>query len=322
MKAGYDVLAIGAPICDYVLQVSDSFLEAIPGLKNGMQMIDLETIRHLINASGGLPLPVAGGSGANTAKGLARLGHRIALLGKVGQDTEGSCSLASLQRHGVIPLINQTDIPTTQVLCLVEPNGSRTFRAFIGASKELTVDDLKPELFEGVRLVHIEGYTILYDGVLEKAMELAKRVGAKVSYDMGSHELVSLYRSRILNNLRECVDLLFCNRDELAALLQLAPDRGCAELVKLCDTVVILMGKNGCLVGRGVEQHFWPAYAANTVDTTGAGDLFASGFLHGYLQELPLKTCAHYGAILGSAVTEVVGAEIPEETWDSLKLKF
>lgn len=319
---GYDVLGIGAPICDYVIRVSDAFLRKIPGTKAGMQPVDLVTLQRLIALSGQQPTIVAGGSGANTIKGLARLGHRTALAGTIGTDEAAQYALASFKAYGVTTLFTQSEIPTSQVLCLVTPSGDRTFRSYMGASREFSPDDLTSTLFQGVKLVHVEGYTILYDHLLEEAMTLAQAAGAIISYDLGSHEIVASHRERILQVIDDFVDILFCNRDEVTALLEVDIEAGCRLLRQRCQVAVILLGGDGCLIGSENAQSYYPAYTANTVDTTGAGDLFASGFLHGYLKGSPLKECAHFGSVLGSSVIQVVGAEIPNERWEQIKLSF
>lgn len=284
-----------------------------------MQEVDLETLHHLLERCQQKPLILAGGSGANTIKGLTRLGWQTALLGSIGNDAAGRTALSSLQEYGVRALFSPSDLPTTQVLCLVTPSGARTFRTYVGASRDLSTASVTPELFENVRLVHIEGYTIQYNGLVERVMQLAKAAGAMVSYDLGSHELVMAHQNRILGFLEHYVDVVFCNRDEIAALFNLDPEAGCARLRQLCKVAVVLLGKDGCIVGSGAGQRSWPAYRAKTVDTTGAGDLFAAGFLHGLLRSATLETCAQYGSLLGSSVIQVVGAEIPAETWDQLR---
>lgn len=318
-KAPYEILCIGAPICDYVLRVSDEYLDSVPGTKEGMQQIDRETLDRLIQGSGATPTLVAGGSGANTTKGLARLGHSTALWGCIGTDAAADYARKSLRAYGVTELLRTSTTPTTQVLCLVSPSGARTFRTYLGASREVSTADLHPTLFEGVKLVHIEGYAITYDGILERAMQLAKAAGATISYDVGSHDLVMAHQNRILGLLQQFVDVVFCNRDEISALLNQDPESGCARLLQLCKVAVVLLGKDGCIVGSGTGQRSWPAYEANILDTTGAGDLFASGFLHGRLMGASLEDCVRYGSLLGCSVIQVVGAEIPEPTWRRIR---
>lgn len=317
----YEVLGIGAPVIDLVLQVPDAFLKALSGTKHGMQGVSSETIQQLIAQSQSTPSLRPGGSAANTIKGLARLGHRTALFGKIGTDVYAEPLIDSLEAHGVQPLLLSSETATTQVVILVAPNGERTFRTFFGAGYELTQEELAPLLFQNVHLVHLEGYSLLNSHVFERTLEMAEAAGCTISLDLGSHEIVTSHRQRILDALPN-IDLLFCNRDELMALLQSEPEVGCDQLCELCTTVVILLGKEGCLVGRGTERTRCAAYPANVLDTTGAGDLFASGFLHGFLTGRSLELCAHFGTILGGAITEVLGAELSEKEWLSLKNRF
>lgn len=284
-----------------------------------MQPVDLSTLQRLIAMSGQTPTILAGGSCANTIKGLGRLGHKVAMAGAIGNDAAAQCVLKSFQDAHVTTLFNESTLPTSQVLCLVSPSGERTFKSYMGASRTFSSRNLSPALFQNVRLVHFEGYTILQEQLLEDAMTLAQAAGATISYDLGSHNIVSLHRERILRIIQTFVDILFCNRDEIDALLRLDVDSACQFLRDYCERAVILLGKDGCLVGSGEETVRFPAFAVDTVDTTGAGDLFASGFLHGYLLGYPLRECARFGSLLGSSVIQVIGAELPKERWEQLR---
>ena len=182
--------------------------------------------------------------------------------------------------------------------------------------------DLKREFFEGVKLVHIEGYTLLRGDLTLKAMEMAKQAGAKVSFDLASFELAGSFKKEIIDMLTHHVDILFANADETRSLTGLTPDQGCSMLKDLCDIAVVSLNKDGCLIGHGPEVMHCIAYPVEPLDTTGAGDLFAAGFLHGYLTGQSLPRCAHYGALTAAEVVQVFGAEIPDETWQHLRKKI
>lgn len=318
MNSGYEVLGVGAAMIDHVVEVDDSFLEKIHAVKGSMGSLDYSSFTRLLKQTGRQAQVRMGGSCANTIKGLSRLGHRCAFVGKLGSDPAGQAFAKSLKNSHVTPLLLNASAQTGQLVSLVTPDGERTFRDFLGASREFSAKDLTPEMFAGVKLVHIEGYTLMNEDIAIRAMELAKAAGAKVSFDLANFELVKQYQQQIVRLLSRHVDILFANQDEARMLTQKDPHQGISILRDLCDIVVTLMGPDGCWIGQGSEQHRCLAYPVAPLDTTGAGDLFAAGFLHGYLNGRPLPECAHYGALAGAAVVQVYGAELPEEKWKEL----
>lgn len=311
----HSVLGVGAPILDYLIHVSEEYLIAIGGKKGGMEVVDYETMLSIIENSGHIPKEVAGGSSTNTIKGLARLGHACAVTGKIGQDFRGEKVLKSLAALNIATHYRYSATPTAHVASLITPDGMRTMRSFLGACSEMCGEDLQPKIFEGAGLVHIEGYTLLCRQLTKTAMVLAKEAGALVSFDLGSFEVINTFKLEITDLLSNYVNIVFANEDEIHALFEQPPHQGCAMLSSLCELAVVMLGKKGCLVGYRGNVKAYPAYPVVAIDTTGAGDLFASGFLHGYLQGKPLEECAHYGALTGAAVVQVIGAEIPDELW-------
>lgn len=319
----HEVLGVGAPLLDHLLQVDEAYLETVPGEKHGMETVEYPAMVQIIEGSHTVPKQIAGGSCANAIKGLASLGQKCAMTGKIGKDAIGEKVHRDLLDQGITPLLHYSSTPTGHVTCLITPDGKRTCRAYLGASQEMGPDDLKADHFSPTKLVHIEGYTLLCSGLTHRAMELAKEAGAKISFDLGSFEIVESYRNLVMDLVSEYVDILFANEDETLALTGEDPQDGCEILKTLTEVAVVMIGKKGCWVGHGSETFHVPGYPIDQpIDTTGAGDLFASGFLHGYLEGRPLAECAKYGALTGNAVVQVVGAEIPESMWADIKQKI
>lgn len=318
-KRQIEVLGIGTPVVDQIIKVEESFLDDIIGEKGGMVVVDFDTIAKIIRKSPFSPIILPGGSSANTIRGLAQLGHQCALIGKIGRDPISRHFLESLSALKIQSHLIHSSTPTAQVLCLVTPDGERTMRAFLGAGKELRPEDLQPSLFENVSLVHIEGYTLLTNSLTQRAMELAKEAGAKVSFDLGSFEVVKQFKDTIIKLLPRYVDIVFGNKVEIEELTNLSPEKACKVLKDLCETSVVLLGSEGCIVGSGIQQIRLPALSVQVVDTTGAGDLFLAGFLHGYLRRRPLEDCAHFGTLAGGAAVQVSGVDLPIEAWSSIK---
>lgn len=315
----YDVLGVGSSIIDLIIPVDDAFLKKIPGEKGGVLQIDFESMTDIINATGKQPKIATGGSCGNTLRGLTKLGCRCAQAGTVGQDSMGSHYIESLEKIGMTSLLIPVSKPTSLVLCLVTPDGQRTMRFFEGASKDMSSKDLTTDMFKGVKLVHIEGYSLRHGDLTESVMKMAKATGAKVSFDLSAFEIVETHRETIKRLIVDYVDILFSNEDETRTLTGLGPEEGCIYLKELCDISVVLVNENGCWIGHDDAIFRSPSFKAEVVDSTGAGDLFASGFLYGYLKGLPLDICACFGNMAGCAIVEVQGAELSEEKWDVLR---
>lgn len=315
----FDVLGVGTPLLDHMLQVSDAYIKVLPGKKYGMEVVSYSEMVDIIEKSGSVPEQVAGGSCANAIKGLAALGRRCAFIGKVGKDALGEKIVEDLYDRGVAPLLLYSDAPTGHVACLITPDGRRTCRTFVGAGGAMQPEDLEARYFSNIRLVHLEGYTLLCPGLTLRAMQLAKKAGALVSFDLGSFEIVAKNKPLIVSLLSEYADVVFANEDEAHALTGADPENACRQMAQRCQTVIVMTGKKGCWVGRRSAVVHCPAFPVEPVDTTGAGDLFASGFLHGYLSEKPVEECARWGALTARAVVLVVGAEIPESDWEKVK---
>lgn len=319
----YEIIGIGGPILDQLLRVPEIYLaSAVPGKKGGMEPVTFDVLERIVTGSGSDALIVPGGSARNTLHGLSRFGERCALIGMVGGDPRGLLYRKLLQDQGIHSLLLESQTPTAIVLSLVTPDGERTMRTFQGASVEMRGSHLNPELFKGVKLVHLEGYTLFNEDLTETAMRLAQEAGAKVSFDLASFEIANRFKEHILYLLDTYVDLIFCNEMEAKSLLGLEEEKACEALAEICEVGVVLMGPKGCWVKRGRHKLHCPAYPVEPIDTTGAGDLFTSGFLHGYMRKYPIDICAHYGAIAGRAVVQVMGPIIPHDAWDEIYRKL
>lgn len=314
MTKHYEILGVGSLIVDYVVRVNDTFLQEIGGHKGGMELIPYHKFKNTLDRCGGEATKTAGGSSANVIQGMAHLGWSCGLSGKLGQDSEAKDFFDYTTSLGITPLFLHSLTPTARSLCLVTPDGQRTMRTYLGASSEMGPADLRPEDFHGAQLVHVEGYLLHKEGLPERAVALAKAAGALVSFDLASFEMVNQHRKRIISILKD-VDIVIANADEGYALTGLPPERCCAFLKDLCTTAVVLFGEGGCWVGKREMLFHGPAIRVDAVDTTGAGDLFTSGFLHGYLQGKPLHVCADYGTLVASTVVQVLGTQIPPLRW-------
>nr|CAG4715686.1 unnamed protein product [Naegleria fowleri] len=275
----------------------------------------------------------SGGSCCNTIKGLAGLGESCALVGKIGNDPLGVLYRNHLTKRQVFPLMSMSPLTRTgEVICLITPDGQRTMRAFLGSSLEMTADDLVPSDFNGIKLLHVEGYAIYNQPLTIRAIQLAKSVGAMVSFDLGSFELARSFKPLILEYLSNYVDIVFCNSEEARELLgHDDPEAAVEYLASFCRVAIVMMGREGCWVKEGASpgktgkgekyrHHLSPEEVVeHPLDTTGAGDLFAAGFLYGYLQGYSIEQCARLGSLNAREVVMVMGAEVPQEKFKEIK---
>ena len=314
-----EVLTIGDSIVDYILNVDEEYVLSLPGKKGGSALVDEPFFQKIIRDSGITPIVRPGGSAVNILKGLQQLGHDCALITTVGNDSDGDFFLSSLHERSVALFLQTSMIPTGKSACLVTENGDRTMRTFLGASKENDRLSLRTEMFEGISHFHLEGYQLKHHDLVREAVALAKHNGATVSLDLSSFEVVRANKEFILELLEnKSIDILFSNQEEAFALTGFRPKEAAEFLSSFCAISVVTMGEKGCFVNQGSHQCQCPAYSVDVVDTIGAGDLFISGFLHGFLTGQPVSTCACWGTLLASHIVRVLGAEIPADHWEEI----
>lgn len=315
-----DVLGIGTPIVDQVIRTTQEIVSNLPGSTHGSFPVDYTSFQSILEKAGTPSLTVPGGSAANTIKGLAMLGKSCRMFGKMGNDAAGTAFAESMQKAGVETHLIVTEYPTAQVACLITPDNERTMRSFLGAGDHLEAEDLTPELFEGAKLVHIEGYLADRHDFLEKAMLLAKNANAKVSFDLSSHEIVLKHKKQMIDLMAKNVDILFANIDEAKQITGLDPEKGCLLLRDVCPTAVVKMGAGGCWVANKDDCYHQVAIIPEQVrDTTGAGDLFASGFLYGYLEGADIRKCAYFGSLVATRTISIFGTGLTDDMWASLR---
>lgn len=320
----YKVLGIGNICMDYIQPVDESFLQRLAISKGGWKDCDGHTFNQMLALAEKFkpPVLVSGGSACNTMKGLAALGVSTSITGNIGRDQAGERVLEIVQKSGVHPLCTRSNMATCQVASLVTADGERAFCVYNEAEKEISAVHLKKSFFENVDLVHVEGYRLMNDTYVESAMKMAKEAGALISFDLCNPVYCEKFRERIYGVLNEYVDVVFLDRAEAFALTHLDPEKACHFLKNYCNLTVIKVGADGCWVGCNGNVTLYPAIPTQMVDATGAGDLFASGFLYGMLKKVPLSTCAQYGHILASSVIQHYGAEIPTDQWPSIREKI
>ncbi len=311
-----EVLSFGGACADIIIHVPESFLEDYAIEKGGSQVVNETYFEKLRFASLFFPSEIhPGGSACNTIRGLSRLNHKTAFIGKIGNDDAGEIFTKSLTRNYVNAILLMSEKPTMQVISFVTPDGERTMRCLRGASNDLNKDDLNSDLFHNIKLLHLEGYSLYDLDMIEKAMTLAKKEGAAISLDLSSFEIIRKHRKDLFRLIPKYVDILFCNEQEAFEMTVKSPEEASIELSNLAKIAVVAVGERGAYVAESGKTTYVDTTPLPIVDATGAGDLFAAGFLHGFLLQVPLETAVRFGHITGSAVIQIQGAEIPDNVW-------
>lgn len=315
------ILGIGSTLVDILSQVpNEQVLNEFNLPKGSMTYVNIDKsveISELMAKQYGSQR-AAGDSAANTMSGLARLGIPSGFLTKMGKDEMGDFFTHEMTRTGVKMLALKSDTPTGRVIAMVTPDGERTFATCLGASIELCADDIKPELFEGWDIFYIEGYLVANPDMLRKAIRTAKEKGLKIAIDLASYNVVEESRDFLLELVDNYVDIVFANEQESFALTGMEPEAALHYLAERCEIAVVKVGAKGAFVQRGNEIVTIPPMQANVVDTTGAGDMWAAGFLAGLVEEEPLQKCGMMGAIVAKNIIEVIGAKMDENRWEKI----
>jgi sugar/nucleoside kinase (ribokinase family) len=319
--AGIQVIGVGSLLVDILAHVDEPFLDGVDGAKGGMELIDADAMRALVRSLGEHSR-APGGSAANTIAGLAGLGTSTALLGKLGGDERGAFfrSHAALCGIDTSRVKQSDDVPTGQCVSLVTPDSERTCRTFLGASMVLEAADISVADFLGCSHLHIEGYQLFNRELAVHTLRCARDAEVTVSLDLASFEVVQANRDVLDDLLEEFIDIVFANEDESKAFCGSAdPETGLDALSALCSIAAVKVGAAGAWLSRTGERCHVPAVPCDVLDTTGAGDLWAAGFLHGHLSEWPLAECGHAGSVMGAAVVSRLGAALDDSEWKRVR---
>jgi len=310
----HDVLCIGNAIVDVIARVSDDFVARHGLVKGSMTLID-ESRAEQLYADMGQAIEVSGGSAANTAAGLASLGSRAAYFGKVKDDQLGAMFRHDMRAQGVSFHTHpaQEGPATARSFILVTPDGERTMNTYLGACVNFTTADVDRSAVEAAHVTYMEGY--LWDrpeakDAFKLASRMARAAGRKTALTLSDSFCVERHRDSFLDLIRTGIDIVFANEAEIKSLSQAAVfDDAVKMIAQLCPISVITRSEKGCVIVSAQGVHESPAHpVSRVVDVTGAGDLFAAGFLHGFTSGRPLHVCARLGSLAAAEVISHVGA--------------
>jgi sugar/nucleoside kinase (ribokinase family) len=312
------ILGLGNALVDIIVFIEDdALLEELELPKGSMQLVDIERSGKIRNACENMQQSFAsGGSAANTIYGIARLGAATSFIGKIGKDDYGRIFREDLEKHNIKPILFGSETHSGRAVALISPDKERTFATHLGAAIELSAEDISDEHFSGHDIFHIEGYIVQNHELLEKAVKIAKALGMTISIDMASYNVVEENLEFLQHIVKDYVDIVFANEEEARAFTGKEPEEALEELAGLCKIAIVKTGKDGSMVKSGDDRYSIPAIEAKVVDTNGAGDIYASGFLYGLSQGWPLDKCAACGSILAGKIIETTGARLNEEGWE------
>lgn len=316
------ILGLGSPFFDRFQFVEDEFLNEIHLVKGDTSLTDdaayLEKMWRFKHEQDGQQCFKLGGSAANVIKVLAKLRNKTSLCGKIGADVRSEKLILRLKELKISPFLSIGTKGTGIVNCFITKDAQRTMLAYLGAAAELSETDITPEIFNSISHLHIEGYSACYGKCLEKSISLAKASNATISIDLASLSIVKSFKERWLTLLKD-VDFIFGSKLEMQTLIE------AFHQFKMNQTVVITDGANGCFVkGNGSSEfkHFDALKVTHVVDTTGAGDYFDGGFLHGILNGKTIAESVALGNMTASAVIQELGADLPDAKWESILAKI
>lgn len=315
------IVGIGSVLIDILVYEDDNFVRTLNAEKGGMTLVEMDFIQQALSKVKGKPKIVPGGSACNTIIGVGQLGGMARFVGKRGEDEFGVIFEADLKRNHVEPNLFTSPSSTGRVLSIITPDAQRSMFTFLGASAEMLPEDITHKCFDDAAIVYVEGYLLFNKDLILKALETAKKSGALIALDLASFTVVEESRDILAKIISDYVDILIANEDETSAFTGYFDEKkGIEALSKDVDIAILKVGKKGSYIAHDGEIiRVKPKGSGKALDTTGAGDLWASGFLFGLMNGYPLEKCGELGSACGYEVCQVVGANIPEDGWDRIK---
>jgi sugar/nucleoside kinase (ribokinase family) len=318
-------VGVGSALVDICLLETEAFARAAGAQIGGMKLVDPSVTPELLKKSAKKPVIIPGGSACNTILGIGKLGGAARFIGKRGNDDWGLLFEDGLRRHNVEPRLFKTETPTGNVLSIITPDAQRSMLTSLGASSETRPDEMIPQLFDKACIVHLEGYLLFNKELMSAVLRAAKTSGAKISLDLASYTVVESSLEYLRGIMDEYIDIVIANEDEARAYTGNTVEADAVQaLARHAAIAVVKMGGRGSLIAHGGSVTTIEAVSGGgpIIDTTGAGDLWAAGFLYGLMRGYSIEQCGNLGSACGYEVCQVIGATIPEEGWQRIKARM
>jgi sugar/nucleoside kinase (ribokinase family) len=312
------ILGIGNALVDVIIFLkNDEVLRNFSLPRGSMQLVDADTAARIEKATSDCKTHMSsGGSAANTIHGLAGLGLPAGFIGTVGKDAMGDFFREDMKKQGIKPLLALSDSKTGSSRALVSPDGERTMATFLGAAVELSPELLDLTTFSGYDHLHMEGYLVLNHSLVEKALQYARECNMTVSLDLASYNVVEANLDFLKRIIPGSIQIIFANEEEARAFTGESDPRKALEFIASeCETAVVKTGDKGSLISHLGKKYEVGVIPVKCIDTTGAGDLYAAGYLYGMACEMSPLECGKLGALLAGKVIEEAGAKISPASW-------
>lgn len=315
------IVGVGSALMDLLVFENDDFLSGISEVKGGMTLVDGTFAQGVLETTASDVTVVPGGAACNTIIGVGRLGGEARFVGKRGRDSYGDVFETDLTESGVTPSLMNSETSTGRVLSIITPDAQRSMFTYLGAASELGPDDISTDLFADAAIVLIEGYLVFNRDLMIKTLSCAKEAGAAVAMDLASFTVVEETLDFIKESVIPFVDILIANEDEAKAFTGFSDEtKALSEMSRFVDVAVLKLGARGSrIASEGVVTEIEPVAGGDIVDTTGAGDLWAAGFLYGMVMAYPVAVCGRIASACGYEVCRVTGASIPTAGWARIR---
>jgi sugar/nucleoside kinase (ribokinase family) len=315
------IIGIGNALVDVMTMIdNDNILDKFKLPKGSMQLVDSAKSKQIKSETTNFNRSLtSGGSAANTIHGLAMVGLNTGFIGSIGKDELGDFFENDMKKAGIDTFLSRRDSVTGTAISLISPDSERTFATHLGAAVELEAGDLIPDAFNGYNILYMEGYLIINKLLVETACQIARKKNMKIALDLSSYNVVDAKLADFKEIIENYVDIVFANEEEARSYTGMEPEDALKIISKSCEIAVIKVGREGSWVKRGEEIVKIGIDKVNLKDTTGAGDLYASGFLFGYANGLDMDKCGLLGSLMAGKVIEVVGARMDHHKWEKIR---
>ena len=316
------LLGIGNALVDVLVKLPDNKIPADLGLEyGGMVMIDQDQKTSLqCRYKSEIFSQTAGGSVGNTIVAVGKLGGiKTGFIGCVGTGQNAEIFRNSLIEAGVTPHLLTGTVQTGIATTLISPDGQRTFGTYLGAAVQMAPELIDRTWLRSYTHIHVEGYLIFNQVLFRSILKMAKEEGLSISTDVASHNLIMESKDFLIPLLKEYVDIIFANEDEASALTGLSAMNSLRILADWCKIAVVKLGERGSMIQTGAEVLRIRPFKAECIDTTGAGDSYAAGFLSGFLKGKDLEECGRIGSYIGAKVVETYGARLDDSMWEEIQ---
>ncbi len=315
------IIGVGNALVDILIRLeSDAALDELGLPKGSMQMIDRAMRERLADHFAAYDAAMsAGGSASNTITGIGRLKGEAAFVGTISDDRIGEFYHSDMRHCGVQPMLNRRDGGSGVSVVLISPDSERTMATCLGSAPMISADDLAEQTLAGYDYVYIEGYLIFNLPLVEHILKLARKLNIRVAYDFASYNVVEANLEVLRHLVREHIDIIFANEQEAHAFTgESDPLRALDAIAEYCETAVVKVGGKGSYIKQGGVVRHIGTLGTTPIDTTGAGDLYAAGFMYGLCHGWGVEACGCAGAVLSGKVIEVVGPKMDDRHWEQI----